>query len=1071
VGLAKINEANVRNDFVDPLFEALGWRVRDSNEYDLEKYIRGAGFADITIRLNSNPIIFVEAKRFGGVPSRSERGVQTTLAGLKVYADWTEEERQVLNYAGLTVEVKWAILTNFEKFRLFNAKTGEVVLSIESPGQYIERIDDIALLSKRNVENGLLEKLATRVERPDVDLTFLLLLNEWRLELAQNIHKNSPNLGLNDIKRYVQRILDRLVIIRYAEDRWILSNPDQLMAAFRYWQSTKTYTKLTEILKNLFTGFDKIHDSKIFERDDELDGVIDRIDSEVFADIIQSLYRQNFRKFSSDILGNTYESYLAHDLVKGPRGLQLVANSTVRKAGGIYFTPTYVVEYIVRASVDLLLDRMWGEVESLLSKHEYKAALEEFRKVEEIKIIDPACGSGSFLIKALDSVGRHYERFNEKIKDINEKLSQEAIELRRQGKNKEAWELEGLKDDVLVQHLDGYQKKILKDNIYGVDLDPQAAEITSVNLVLRALRKGERLPLILYSNVKSGDSVISADSKSMEKLFGADWKNKRPFDWPNEFPFKFDVAISNPPWIESKRMERPDKEFYASVYSSTTKQFDIFNAFVERGLALLKEHGILSYIVPNRFIMNPDYEPFRKFLLDNTRILEICDVGERIFAGVEMPACILTLEKNSNAKERDANMIRVKVDVKDLGKGEWREYSVPQIRFLREPMHIFTIYEPEEAANLIRKIERMGRPLRELVDNARGVEIGKSSKLIVSEAKDGQYVPFLAGEDMDRYVILGHRYLLLGDPTVDYKSPELYQGEKIIVRKTGTGIRATLDTKGYYVIQVIYIFKAKDPRVDPKYVLGVLNSKLVAFYYYSKFGEKEKQVFPHLRQETLLQVPIRLPDETRLEDREAKTNIVRSVEEIMKLTYEYRQLEVDFEGFLEPVVRFEDLSKYVNALESENRLFQNSVLKGKIHRVYAAQSDDWITISCDCTATNGREFKALPILKVRMKDYATRRFIFYTIRNYKKQLGSGNITKKILSMKIPRFHNQTEENTKAIKRIVEGYEKALGRKSKLATTISNLDSQIDSEVYRIYGLTKEEETLIRTSLGTDTLQS
>ena len=142
-GLRELSEANVRKDFVDPLFEIFGWNVRDSSEYDAEKYVRGTGFADVAIKLDGKSIIFVEAKRFGGVPSKSERSVQTTLQGFKIYADWTEEERQVLNYAGMTVEAKWAILTNFAKFRLFNARTGDTVLNIESPEDYFERMNDL----------------------------------------------------------------------------------------------------------------------------------------------------------------------------------------------------------------------------------------------------------------------------------------------------------------------------------------------------------------------------------------------------------------------------------------------------------------------------------------------------------------------------------------------------------------------------------------------------------------------------------------------------------------------------------------------------------------------------------------------------------------------------------------------------------------------------------------------------------------------------------------------------------------------------------------------------------------
>ena len=253
--LRELTEANVRKDYIDRLFEILGWSVRDSNEYDAEHYIRGAGLADIAMKVAGKIVVYVEAKRFGAVPSRLERGTQVTLLGYKVLADWTVEERQVLNYAGMSLEVKWAILTNFEKFRLFNAHTGDTIINIEKPSEYLDKLDDILLLSHRNVESGAVNKLESKVERKDVDLSFLALMNHWRVVLANDLHKTSPELDMGSIKHIVQRIIDRLVVIRFAEDKWLLDDPDQLRATFEYWKKTRTYTKLSDLLAALNYGY------------------------------------------------------------------------------------------------------------------------------------------------------------------------------------------------------------------------------------------------------------------------------------------------------------------------------------------------------------------------------------------------------------------------------------------------------------------------------------------------------------------------------------------------------------------------------------------------------------------------------------------------------------------------------------------------------------------------------------------------------------------------------------------------------------------------------------------------
>src|SRR5450756_2453552 len=161
-----------------------------------------------------------------------------------------------------------------------------MVLDIESPSQYLERIDDLMLLTQEQVIDGNINRLEGRIERPDVDLNFLNALNDWRLKLARNIHKNCPELKTEELQRYVQRLLDRFVIIRYAEDKWVLTDPDQLHAAFEYWSKTRTYTSLTEIIKQLFVGFNEIHDSRIFEPDAELDKVLLKVSNDLLSEII-----------------------------------------------------------------------------------------------------------------------------------------------------------------------------------------------------------------------------------------------------------------------------------------------------------------------------------------------------------------------------------------------------------------------------------------------------------------------------------------------------------------------------------------------------------------------------------------------------------------------------------------------------------------------------------------------------------------------------------------------------------------------------------------------------------------
>jgi len=415
------NEANVRKDFIDPFFGALGWNVRNSKEYDSETHVRGVGFADIALKIEGKPVIFIEAKRFGIIEDRGEK--QTTLYG-DVTIDWTEEERQALNYAGREVGVKWAILTNFEKFRLFNAYTGEIILNIESPKEYLERINDLVLLSKDSVKTGEIEKLSERVERPDIDKNFLALMRHWRILLANEIHKGFPDMNFDDIKFYSQRIIDRMVVIRYAEDNWVLDKPDQLKKACDFYKQTD-YADLSGALINFFDGFDKIHNTKIFEKDKKLDEILKKIDDEVLAKIIDELYQQSFRKFESDILGNTYEAYLGTKLIEKDGKIKIESADEARKKMGIYYTPTDVVDHIIKNTLGTKLEKIWDEVKRLFETGEYSNAAKRFQEIEDIKVLDLACGSGTFLIKAYDHFQDYYKKYEREVEKAKSRIKKE----------------------------------------------------------------------------------------------------------------------------------------------------------------------------------------------------------------------------------------------------------------------------------------------------------------------------------------------------------------------------------------------------------------------------------------------------------------------------------------------------------------------------------------------------------------------------------------------------------------------------------------------------------------------
>lgn len=738
--LEDIGEANVRADFIDPLFEILGWNVRNPDEYDRENYVRGAGFVDIALKLSDRSGItaedkakvFIEAKRFGGVPNLTDRTFQKTLLGKTIYADWTEEERQILNYASKTVDVKWAILTNFEKFRLFNARTGVTILNIEKPKELLERIDELLFLTNDSIETGRIDLLETRIERPDVDNDFLDLMNTWRLKIAKSIYENNRNktfeikdekivLSFNSeeereksielIKEATQRILDRLIIVKYAEDKFVI-DPEQLEEKNRSWKRTKDYSSLFYELNGFFRGFWGKHDSKIFEPDHICEKV--KIDDEVLSNIIDGICGMNFRKFTSDILGNTYESYLGHELYFNESGeLNIRPNQQLKKSGGIYYTPSYVVNYIVENTLGIKLEEIWNDVEKLLDNGEYKEAYDRFKDLSKIKVVDPACGSGSFLVKAFNLIKEYYERYNKKIEEV------------QQIKNKEFVEKDGnqlnLEEERFLTKISKPEKQILKDNIYGVDLDPSACEIASVNLMLQALKREEVLPLILDENIKVGNSLVSGSTEDLEVYF-KDVEKEKPFNWENEFKdvfldSHFDVVIGNPPYIELRNIDLELRKCFYDNYDVATKKIDVYAFFIERAIKnLLKEGGFLGFIVSNTWLMQESFLVLRSLILENCLVRKLILTPKKTFKDATVETAIIILEKqsaNSTKKLRDRNKIecyRTKIENKTQELVLFN--IIPQNIFLDNPEHLFNLEYSKDMSNIYNKIvsdtERLG---------------------------------------------------------------------------------------------------------------------------------------------------------------------------------------------------------------------------------------------------------------------------------------------------------------------------------------------------------------------------
>jgi len=345
-------EADVGSKFILPFLEALGWDVKNIDEVREQRRTL-TGPVDYSLNVNKLPKLVVEIKRF-----------DENLDGARIIRGREESyPEQAIRYAW-HLKVDWVVLSNFKETRLYYSHV-------------------------RKPKDGLIFQLKHNEYIPSFKKLWIISKFRCRKCLVDSIRKNNPRLSTEEIKESVQKILDRILVIRVAEDRGIIGS-DSLWKELDSWKTRGLPTPFMRSLKSLFRDFDDVYNSKLFESHfcEDL-----KIDNTALESVILTLYRYNFDLISADVLGAIYEDYIGHILKEGKKGVDIVKAYEKRKKAGIYYTPPHVVNYIVR---------------TVLSGLERKTP----EQVSELKIIDPACGSGSFLIKAFDVLKEYYDQYN-----------------------------------------------------------------------------------------------------------------------------------------------------------------------------------------------------------------------------------------------------------------------------------------------------------------------------------------------------------------------------------------------------------------------------------------------------------------------------------------------------------------------------------------------------------------------------------------------------------------------------------------------------------------------------------
>ncbi|MEA3464235.1 MAG: TaqI-like C-terminal specificity domain-containing protein [Patescibacteria group bacterium] len=498
-------------------------------------------------------------------------------------------------------------------------------------------------------------------------------------------------------------------------------------------------------------------------------------------------------------------------------------------------------------------------------------------EIKNIKILDPACGSGSFLISAYQSLIDYSQ---------NQKRKQ------KQEKNKKFKDLEKAFKKRDGKILTSQEKmRILLNNIFGVDLDKEAVELAKLNLLMKMVNSQIKLPKLSH-NIQEGNSLISGSEKELKKYFGRGWKEKKGFEWEG----KFDVVIGNPPYVRNRELDVKDKKYFNDQYDSAQGQYDIYQLFFEQSINLLKEGGYLGFITSNKYAIADYGKKLREFILDNCKIISIVDVSNlQVFKDASTYPYIIILQKNKKTaghkikgykieNELDLSGNAVLINQDDLQKSQTKNFTI------------------KKKPKFFKRIGNKSVMLGDIATIKETIHTGNvRNKLIVDNKIDDTCKKLLAGRDCHRYWFKwSGKYIRYDNKRINKSKKEYgnlcakkyFEKPKILLRDISQFPEAVFDDEKYYSVNTLYSIQFVDENYDLRYILALINSGLIRFYFNYRFEDAHVSGgFLRFKKIYTSQIPIYKIDFFDKKEKAKHDKLVKLADKMLKLNRELQKLD------------------------------------------------------------------------------------------------------------------------------------------------------------------------------------